>query len=171
MNTRRLGVATLLAFAVTACAQDAAEEAGAEASEAPAQATEPAPTNAMGQPAFTPVDTASMQRTASGLFVQDLTEGTGDTAQSGSTVVVHYTGWFTDGREFDSSHGRNEPFTAQLGVGNVIAGWDEGMQGMKVGGKRRLVVPPELAYGAAGHPAGIPPNSTLVFEVELLEVR
>jgi len=99
-----------------------------------------------------------------------LTEGTGAEAAAGQTVSVHYTGWLTDGQKFDSSKDRNQPFEFSLGAGMVIRGWDEGVQGMKVGGVRKLTIPPELGYGARGAGGVIPPNATLVFEVELLDV-
>jgi FKBP-type peptidyl-prolyl cis-trans isomerase FkpA len=97
--------------------------------------------------------------------------GTGEEANAGESVVVHYTGWLPDGTKFDSSRDRNEPFEFALGAGAVIAGWDEGVAGMKVGGRRKLVIPPTLGYGAQGSGDVIPPNATLVFDVELLEVR
>ena len=106
--------------------------------------------------------------TASGLQYDDLRVGQGAAARSGSDVVVHYTGWLTDGTKFDSSRDRNEPFGFALGQGNVIAGWEEGVAGMRVGGLRRLVIPPSLGYGEWGAGDVIPPNATLVFEVELL---
>jgi len=113
-----------------------------------------------------------------GLQLIDLAEGTGAEAGKGNTVVVHYTGWLFDpaaddnrGSKFDSSLDRGEPFEFPLGAGRVIRGWDEGFAGMRVGGKRRLVIPPEMGYGARGVPPVIPPDSTLMFEVELLEVR
>ncbi len=114
----------------------------------------------------------SEKMTDSGLKYEDLVEGDGEQAVAGNSVTVHYTGWLTDGSKFDSSLDRNDPFRFPLGGGRVIRGWDEGVQGMKVGGKRRLTIPPQLGYGAAGAGAGgvIPPNATLVFEVELLEV-
>ncbi len=108
--------------------------------------------------------------TASGLIIEDITEGTGDAAAAGRMVSVHYTGWLTDGTKFDSSKDRNEPFGFALGARHVIAGWDEGVQGMKVGGVRKLTIPPQLGYGARGAGGVIPPNATLVFEVELLEI-
>jgi len=106
-----------------------------------------------------------------GLQYTDDTIGTGAEAVAGKTAVVHYTGWLTNGTKFDSSVDRNQPFSFALGAGQVIKGWDEGVQGMKVGGKRTLIIPPELGYGARGAGNVIPPNSTLKFEVQLLDVR
>ena len=108
--------------------------------------------------------------TESGLKYEELTEGTGEVATAGTRVSVHYTGWLTDGQKFDSSKDRNEPFEFSLGAGMVIRGWDEGVQGMKVGGVRKLTIPPQLGYGVRGAGGVIPPNATLVFEVELLDV-
>jgi FKBP-type peptidyl-prolyl cis-trans isomerase FkpA len=107
--------------------------------------------------------------TESGLIYEDVTPGTGDEAKAGQRVSVHYTGWLTDGTKFDSSKDRNDPFAFPLGAGHVIKGWDEGVQGMKVGGVRKLTIPPHLGYGARGAGGVIPPNATLVFEVELLQ--
>jgi peptidylprolyl isomerase len=97
--------------------------------------------------------------------------GEGDSPGLGETVVVHYTGWLEDGTKFDSSLDRGEPFEFQIGMGGVIRGWDVGISTMKVGGKRKLIIPPELAYGSEGRGDVIPPNATLTFEVELLDVR
>ena len=116
--------------------------------------------------------------TASGLIIDDVVVGNGDLAAAGQQVTVHYTGWLTDaggimkGRKFDSSKDRNDPFAFPLGAGHVIKGWDEGVQGMKVGGKRTLIIPSELAYGKRGAGGGsIPPDSDLIFDVELLKVK
>ncbi|MGB5339357.1 MAG: FKBP-type peptidyl-prolyl cis-trans isomerase [Gammaproteobacteria bacterium] len=109
--------------------------------------------------------------TGSGLRYVDLETGTGETATGkGQTVIVHYTGWLEDETKFDSSHDRSEPFSFPLDCGFVIPGWDEGVKGMQVGGVRRLVIPAELAYGARGAGGVIPPDATLVFEIQLLEI-
>lgn len=112
--------------------------------------------------------------TPSGLKIEDVTVGSGAPAAAGQDVTVHYTGWLTDGvikgRKFDSSKDRNDPFVFPLGAGHVIKGWDEGVQGMKVGGTRLLTIPASLGYGARGAGGVIPPNATLLFEVELLAV-
>jgi len=109
--------------------------------------------------------------TASGLIIEDISEGSGAAAAAGQRVSVHYTGWLTDGSKFDSSKDRDDPFEFPLGARHVIAGWDEGVQGMKVGGVRKLTIPPNLGYGARGAGGVIPPNATLVFEVELLAIE
>ena len=109
--------------------------------------------------------------TTSGLVFEDLVVGTGNAAASGQKVSVHYTGWLTNGTKFDSSKDRGDPFVFPLGKGHVIKGWDEGVAGMKVGGKRKLTIPPELGYGSRGAGGVIPPNATLVFEVELLGTK
>lgn len=116
-----------------------------------------------------------MTTTPSGLHIEDTQTGSGDTAKAGHQVSVHYTGWLFDqgvrGAKFDSSLDRRSPFNFELGAGMVIRGWDEGVAGMQVGGKRTLTIPPDLGYGARGAGGVIPPNATLVFEVELLAIR
>jgi len=102
--------------------------------------------------------------------IEKLKSGSGESAKKGNTVMVHYNGWLEDGTKFDSSVDRNEPFAFVLGAGQVIQGWDQGVATMRIGDKVKLTIPPQLAYGAEGYPGAIPPNATLIFEVELLEV-
>lgn len=110
-------------------------------------------------------------QTASGLKYVVLKEGSGASPKKGQSVLVHYTGWLTNGKKFDSSVDRGQPFSFRVGIGQVIRGWDEGVLSMKVGEKRKFTIPPKLAYGARGAGAAIPPNATLIFEVELLKLR
>lgn len=117
------------------------------------------------------VQSEKMIKTPSGLQYEDMVAGSGASPAPGKKVTVHYTGWLTDGKKFDSSVDRNEPFVFQIGVGQVIAGWDEGVMSMKLGGKRKLIIPSNLGYGAAGAGGVIPPNANLVFEVILLDIR
>ena len=118
-----------------------------------------------------PMSAEKAQILASGLRVTDIEVGSGPEAVAGQTVVVHYRGTLENGKQFDASYDRGKPFTFPLGRGQVIKGWDEGVQGMKVGGKRKLVIPPELGYGTRGAGGVIPPNATLIFEVELLDIK
>jgi peptidylprolyl isomerase len=133
-----------------------------------AQDAGPGP-GASGGKASTMAD--SMETTPSGLQYVDTKVGTGASPQKGQTAVVHYTGWLVDGKKFDSSKDSGQPFSFAVGRGEVIKGWDEGVATMKVGGTRKLVIPPDLGYGARGAGGVIPPNATLTFEVELLEIR
>jgi peptidylprolyl isomerase len=116
-------------------------------------------------------DDANVVTTPSGLKYIEIKEGTGATPKPRQTVVVHYTGTLENGKKFDSSRDRGQPFSFNIGVGQVIKGWDEGLSTMKVGGQRQLIIPPELGYGARGAGGVIPPNATLIFDVELLDVK
>ncbi len=130
---------------------------------------------AVGMIAAAPAGAQPVTTTSTGLGIIDTKVGTGPSPKPGQTVVVHYTGWLYEGgkkgKKFDSSLDRGEPFEFPLGKGQVIAGWDEGVATMKVGGKRTLIIPPSLGYGASGAGGVIPPNATLIFDVELLKVK
>lgn len=152
---------------------DAAPSASATAQPEPSVSTPSTPDTPAATPKFAPalgVDLAAMTKTPSGLAYRDVKVGTGPVATAGRQVSVQYTGWLPDGTKFDSSRDRNAPFEFPLGGGRVIQGWDEGVAGMHVGGRRLLVIPPSLGYGPAGT-GPIPPNSTLVFDVELLKIH
>jgi FKBP-type peptidyl-prolyl cis-trans isomerase len=159
----------LCALAAIGCSS---RDKPAESATATAPASEPAAAAAPAEaPASTGTEIMAMQKT-------DLAPGSGPEIKSGQTALVHYTGWLYDasapdnkGTKFDSSVDRNEPFEFPVGAGMVIKGWDEGVVGMKVGGKRRLVIPPDMGYGARGAGGVIPPGATLVFDVELVEIR
>ncbi len=118
-----------------------------------------------------PENQKSAVKTPSGLQYEDLVAGSGASPTFGKNVIVHYTGWLLNGNKFDSSVDRNEPFSFRIGKGEVIKGWDEGVMSMKIGGKRKLIIPPELGYGSRGAGGVIPPNATLIFEVILLDIR
>jgi FKBP-type peptidyl-prolyl cis-trans isomerase FkpA len=152
------GLALTAAVALSGCGTPAQTAAPSS----PAQPTEPATSQAA-----TPVAPAPV---AKGLIIKDTVVGKGAEAKSGDKVTVNYTGWLTDGKKFDSSIGK-APFEFTLGAGEVIPGWDQGVAGMKVGGKRKLTIPPDLGYGATGAGGVIPPNATLLFDVELLKVN
>jgi peptidylprolyl isomerase len=162
--------AVLAAFVFSACGTDepaAAIATGtAPAKAAAAAAPEQSDGNAPGVPALS----GEVQRTASGLGYIEERPGDGAIPQAGQTVMVHYTGWLTNGQRFDTSRGK-QPIAFPLGQGRVIRGWDEGLATMKVGGKRRLIIPSALGYGAQGFPPVIPGNATLIFDVELVSVR
>ena len=144
----------------TSLASAAVESSGSAADLLPEPPAVQAPTTGAGAPVTT----------ASGLQYTDLVEGTGAMPKPGQRVTVHYTGTLEDGTQFDSSRDRGRPFTFQIGVGQVIKGWDEGVGTMRVGGRRQLVIPPELGYGSRGAGGVIPPNATLLFDVELLRI-
>jgi FKBP-type peptidyl-prolyl cis-trans isomerase len=156
---------SLLALGGVSIAQTGATKTPATAKKkalaAPAKKAASGPTKVTGEPVKTP----------SGLEYWDIKVGTGAAAAIGKQVKVDYTGWLTNGKKFDSSVGSGQPYELMLGAGQVIKGWDEGIVGMKVGGRRQLRIPPDLAYGAAGHPPQIPANSTLIFDVRLVDVK
>jgi len=166
MRDRTPWLAAMVGLALAGCQQTSTTEntpttTGTAATSAPSSSA-PATSGA----------TEGQERTlAGGLKVTDIKVGSGPMAESGSTVAVHYTGWLTDGTKFDSSLDRGQPISFAIGSGQVIRGWDEGLKGMRVGGKRKLTIPSALAYGAEGRPPVIPPDATLVFEVELMDAR
>jgi len=157
-NVEKFIVLLLLiaAISIPACSQKEAKSVPEKSAETQTQ-TQPLP------------QTGAV-KTASGLSFTDLKTGTGAAPVSGKSVTVHYTGWLEDGKKFDSSVDRGQPFVFRIGAGEVIPGWDEGVISMRVGGKRKLFIPAQLGYGAAGAPGAIPPNANLIFEVELLDV-
>jgi len=160
--------ALLGAFALTGCSSPAEQPASSPTQES---AAPPTGSEAPAEAAPDLGGTKAELDATTELKIEDLVEGTGPAAKAGDTVTVNYTGWTTDGAKFDSSLDSGQPFPFQLGTGYVIKGWDEGVAGMKVGGKRRLTIPSDMAYGEQGSGTAIPPNSVLVFEVELLGVN
>lgn len=172
---RTLGTSLALAlvFGVTACGSSSkapgVEQAPAGGSTQASIPTTPKPPPALAKK---PVVTVPKTSPPTKLVTKDLVQGTGQAASQGKTVTVNYVGvLYKDGKEFDSSWKRNQPFTTSLSPGSVISGWVQGLNGMKVGGRRELIIPPSLGYGKAGSPPTIPPNSTLVFVVDLLGVQ
>lgn len=159
MKILELAAATVVACAIVACGKS-----GPDQSELPVDRRV-----AERYAGALNVELGEMERRPTGLYVQDVVTGDGARADSGDVVIVHYTGWLPQGRQFDSSRDRGEPLEVPIGYGRVIDGWDQGIVGMRVGGQRRLVIPPALGYGEGGT-GPIPGNSTLVFDVELLEV-
>ena len=131
----------------------------------------PSKSNSIPMTTEQPENQEKIISTDSGLQYVEIQEGTGAIPKAGQTVIVHYTGTLTDGSKFDSSRDRNQPFSFKLGIGQVIKGWDEGLSTMRVGGRRKLIIPPQLGYGARGAGGVIPPNATLIFDVELLRIN
>jgi len=155
------GLAALMLLAAFGCAHNSGSTSSSTSS-----------TNTTAKATTTTAPAAgNVQVLSGGVRAEDLKVGDGALAETGTNVTVHYTGWLTDGTKFDSSVDRGDPFKFRLGAGQVIRGWDEGVKGMRVGGKRKLTIPPDMGYGATGAQGVIPPNATLVFDVELLDVK
>lgn len=161
---RALSLLILLAVWGAAAQQPTAKKSGTAAKK-----TTAAKKSAAGK--AVPVKERKTVTNPSGLKFEDTVIGNGPQPKAGDTVVVHYTGWFTNGKKFDSSRDAGRPFEFTLGKEQVIKGWDEGVASMNVGGRRKLTIPPELAYGQKGYPGAVPPNSTLVFDVELIRIK
>ncbi|MEZ5899450.1 MAG: FKBP-type peptidyl-prolyl cis-trans isomerase [Hyphomicrobium sp.] len=167
MRTITIPAALFAAISLGACDGQKSEPSASDAASSHAEQA--------SQPQSTGIDMSNAKTTASGLQIIDTQEGTGDAPKTGQTCVMHYTGWLykdgAKGAKFDSSVDRGKPFAFTIGVGQVIKGWDEGVASMKVGGKRTLIIPPQLGYGARGAGGVIPPNATLIFDVELLDLK
>ena len=180
LRTVALMIVMIALIAALGCARKSSDVAVSPAEQVQTPGAEVAENPPGGPPADEPqgagsqeggAETGQVVRTDSGLQYKDIAVGDGAEAVTGSRVAVHYTGWLADGTKFDSSIDRGEPFTFTIGAGGAIEGWQEGIQGMRVGGKRKLVIPPQLGYGEGGFPPVIPPNATLTFEVELVGVE
>ena len=185
MHKRFIALAlAAVAVAAAGCNQTSKQSSSSSTSSASGSMTPPPATSSSSEPApaSTPSTSAAaalpgapgtghVHKLASGLQYDDLVVGSGKMAEAGMNVSVHYTGWLTDGTKFDSSVDRGQPFVFQLGSGQVIKGWDEGVKGMRIGGKRKLTIPPDMGYGDRGAGGVIPPGATLVFDVELLDVK
>jgi len=181
MYQRLAALAIAAAVLAAGCNQTSKQSSSSTTTSAGAMTTPPS-TPAASAPATTPSTsttasipgapgTGNVHKLPSGLQYDDLVVGSGKMAEAGMNVSVHYTGWLTDGTKFDSSVDRGQPFVFQLGSGQVIKGWDEGVKGMRIGGKRKLTIPPDMGYGDRGAGGVIPPGATLVFDVELLDVK
>jgi FKBP-type peptidyl-prolyl cis-trans isomerase FkpA len=169
MIKRARALALAAAVLTAGCAASTTESSSTSSSTASSTTTTAAPT---GQAAAGAAAGVQVHKLASGLQYEDVLVGSGKMAEPGMNVSVQYTGWLTDGTKFDSSVDRGTPYRFQLGAGNVIKGWDEGIKGMRIGGKRKLTIPPDMAYGASGTSDGrIPPNATLKFDLELIDVQ
>lgn len=176
MSKLFLALGVLLALGAAGCRESTEKTGTMTEQSTSAKVTTPEPAAATTTPAAPALPglpgTGKVHKLASGLQYDDLVVGSGKMAEAGMNVSIHYTGYLLDGTKFDSSLDRGEPFTVEhLGNAPVIKGWNEGIQGMKVGGKRQLRIPPDLAYGPGGYPPVIPPNSTLIFDVELLGIK
>lgn len=167
---KRLAVLAAMTLVLAGCneSQTSSTSSGSSTSTAGGTAATQAPATT---DATAPAGVAGEITMPNGIKYVDLVVGGGAEAREGNDVRVHYTGTFPDGREFDSSRNGGQPYPFRLGAGQVIRGWDEGIKGMKVGGRRKLTIPPSLAYGERGYPPVIPPNATLLFDVELVDVR
>jgi FKBP-type peptidyl-prolyl cis-trans isomerase len=165
---KRLSAVLVAVFFAVSCAGEAETDTASMAGEDAASESEE---SVMSETSGPPPVTGDTTTTASGLQLIAIADGSGAMAQQGQVVEVHYTGYLTDGTKFDSSVDGGEPYAFPLGMGRVIPGWDEALGLMRVGDKRRLIIPPELGYGSRGYPGAIPPNATLIFDVELVGIR